>query len=417
MKKRFVDIIIPTLDNFQYLKPCLTSIVYNKMSENMFNVIVVNNGHKNSCDWIKQDQYLKKDVTVLQPGMNMGWEGGINHGLEYSTADFVVFMNDDTHVPKSSRLWLNYLLSNFANPKLGAVGAISNVVMGDQNIFTQGVPIYSYVKYLIGFCMMVRREAIDKVGGLDETLPGGDDLDFSIRLRDEGYMLKVDKKVFIYHHGFKTGERLKGAYHQDNGWNSFKMYQNTNTSLIRKHGFRKWFDTQFNQLIPIDYEAKAEDTEGEWIKYKLGDGDYLDLGCGFRKTREDVTGVDLIPKGELIDSLGHKSKADVVADITRPMPFKDGSYDGIIARHILEHMIDPVKFLKECKRILKKNGDIFIAVPDENKITSIPMNVEHVHAFTMESLAEIVRLIGFQVMDLCDPGNDISFIIHARKLK
>jgi len=46
-----------------------------------------------------------------------------------------------------------------------------------------------------------------------------------------------------------------------------------------------------------------------------------------------------------------------------PYPFKDNSVDYILASHIIEHLEDPDKFLRECHRILKKGGRMKIKTP------------------------------------------------------
>ena len=57
---------------------------------------------------------------------------------------------------------------------------------GAQNIFLQQPSSMTYVPFLIGFFVLLERAALDAVGGVDATLPGGDDLDLSIRLRQAG---------------------------------------------------------------------------------------------------------------------------------------------------------------------------------------------------------------------------------------
>ena len=57
-------------------------------------------------------------------------------------------------------------------------------------------------KLLIGFCLMLRREIIDRIGMLDENLfLGSDDLEYSLRLRANGYSLLVATDTFVYHKG------------------------------------------------------------------------------------------------------------------------------------------------------------------------------------------------------------------------
>lgn len=52
-----------------------------------------------------------------------------------------------------------------------------------------------------------------------------------------------------------------------------------------------------------------------------------------------------------------------------PWKWKSNSVDEILASHILEHFdrLTALKFLEECKRILKSNGVLHIAVPDMDK--------------------------------------------------
>lgn len=233
-----VAIIIPTWDNPQYLYPCVDSLL---MSCGI-PIYIVNNG---SAEYVKH--FTGPQVKVLQQEKNLGWEGGLKKGIEASTEDFLLFLNDDTYIPWSSAGWLAKLLRYFEDPKVAAVGPSSNCVMGAQNIFSNPSSNFSYVNFLIGFCMMVRRSALIEAGGIDDTLPGGDDLDLSIRLRNVGYKLICDREVFVYHHGFKTGERVNGGPQVVGGWNSTEMMEKTNFALMTKHGLRAWMNCM-NQM-------------------------------------------------------------------------------------------------------------------------------------------------------------------------
>jgi len=412
-----VEIIIPTYDNYEFLAPCLQSIIMSNASHGLFHITVVNNGHKDSCNWVKHE-----DITVLQPGKNLNWEGGIKLGLASTDAPFVMFLNDDTFVPPSSRLWLDQLLQHFIDPKVGAVGPASNVVMGYQSIFSQ-VPYHIFDrKFLIGFCFMVRREALEKAGGIDESAPAADDFDMSIRLRNAGYRLIVDKTVFVYHHGFKTGTRLMGDSAQRNGWNSFEHLEKGNHFIIKKHGFKEWFETFKDAYVPpaVPEGKHREDTEGKMIRDVIGDSTglkILDLGCANNKTLENAIGVDMVAKDEVVNSLQGNpiSQADVSADVSQPLPFDDGSVDVVIARHILEHLMDTTTVVKQWAKVLKTGGKLIIAVPHNGRILSIPMNFEHVHGFDPLSLKHFLELVGFKVVDQLDPENGVSFITVAVK--
>ena len=60
--------------------------------------------------------------------------------------------------------------------------------------------------------------------------------------------------IFIYHHGFQTGEKLHGKPSKPGGWNSRKMSDDTNRHLIQKHGFIRWWKTMCKVEMPSGEE-------------------------------------------------------------------------------------------------------------------------------------------------------------------
>ena len=415
-----ISIIIPTYDNPQYLVPCLNSVLKYKLSEGLFHIYVVDNGKIKVADYLPREIALSDDLTVIDPGENLGWEGGLKMGLKYVPNDtqFVMFLNDDTYIPYSSRTWLNRMIQPFKLPEVGAIGPTSNVVMGNQNIFLPITDKLLYTELLIGFCVMYRKSALIKAGGIDDSLPGGDDFDLSIRMVDAGYKMLIDRGTFVYHHGFKTGIRLKGTENVEGGWNSYEMYQRTNTALIKKHGFARFqrFMLAISKIDPFPLpDFSADDVEGKKIVELVGKpkGKIYDLGCGDRITIPGSIGVDLHPKNDFIPTIKKISKATIEADVSKPLPFKDASV--IIARHILEHMVNPIDTLRNWSNAMKSGGRIVIAVPNENKTFSIPVNVEHKHAFTPDFLTQILHVTGFEDIKIYDSKNGVSFIISAKK--
>jgi SAM-dependent methyltransferase len=58
----------------------------------------------------------------------------------------------------------------------------------------------------------------------------------------------------------------------------------------------------------------------------------------------------------------------VQADAAR-LPFRDHSFDAVIASHSLEHMTELGEVLQEMGRVVRRDGSLFVAVPDASTFT------------------------------------------------
>jgi len=251
MPTKEVDIIIPTMDNPKYLGACLASLEENTRGVD-YRVIVYDNGTKDKADYARAYQ-----IFVIGGDGNVGWERGLQRGLDITAKPLVLFLNDDVVFLRTQRNWLKHLVDDMADPLVAAAGPMSNMVAGPQsNAQALTAPRYR-ARYLIGFCLLVRRSALDEVGGIDTTLPGGDDIDLSIRLRQAGYTLVCDRRSFVYHYGFRTGERVHGDRTVPGGWNSPQMIAATRDTLIAKHGEAAFTEAWRNDPLG-EYHAPQE---------------------------------------------------------------------------------------------------------------------------------------------------------------
>lgn len=59
---------------------------------------------------------------------------------------------------------------------------------------------------------------------------------------------------------------------------------------------------------------------------------------------------------------------DVICDVVAEglAPFEEGSLDFVIASHLLEHVPNPLGFIKECHRVLRYGGVLYLGVPDKD---------------------------------------------------
>ena len=79
----------------------------------------------------------------------------------------------------------------------------------------------------------------------------------------------------------------------------------------------------------------------------------LNLGSGTRKL-EGYVNVDI----------DKATKPDIVCDLDKyPYPFKTSSADEIFTEHCLEHLADPLRSLKEIRRVLKPRARLVVRVP------------------------------------------------------
>lgn len=404
------DIIIPTWNNPAFLNPCVNSISRSGMlTSGGARLIVVDNGDK-----IPVDPDIEKipNTIVIKAGANLGWEGGLKKGLEYSNAKFVCFQNDDTLIPRSSINFYEKLITPFADDNIGIVGPTTTNASGIQSIFHPQTPYWPVsVPWVIFFCAMLRRSDLDAIGGIDDSLPGGDDFDVCMRMSQANKKIVINPNAFLIHHGFVTGTRVHGDHTVKNGWNNIEFTDKVNWGLIKKHGFKKFIENRMRmEILPAG--TQKTDVEGDIVRSHVnGETKILELGCGGQKTLEKSIGVDRVPSNETIPNLhSTKSIADVFADVEKPLPFEPGSQEVIIARHILEHCINSIATIKHWKNALKIGGKLIIAVPDEKVDRSIPMNPEHVHAFTEESLSELMETLGFKTIETRQTGNGVSFV-------
>ena len=130
----------------------------------------------------------------------------------------------------------------------------------------------------------------------------------------------------------------------------------------------------------------------------------LNLGCGNNRLGNAI-GIDSNPTA---------TAADILADICKLDMYKDNTFDYIIASAVLEHVsVAPILALREWARVLKLNGTLHILVPDaEYGIWSMtgdsgaigllvsPPGMEHLHAFTKESLEVLLMFAGYAEIDI-----------------
>lgn len=226
-----LTVAVPTWNNPGQLTDALLSLVHN--TDFSGRVLVINNGEP--C-YERIQGSIPYEVDWIDAGKNLGWMGGVNLALKHADTSLFCMMNDDVIFPYDQHFW-EKTQGWFHLPEVGGVGPSSNYVAGFQSIHAYPSHPMLSVQFLIGFCATYRTETLKKLGGLDESLPGGDDLDLSIRVREGGQLLVADRRTYLHHHGGQTGQRVFPGQ-----WDSGEHQAATYNALIHKHGLKAWWE-------------------------------------------------------------------------------------------------------------------------------------------------------------------------------
>jgi len=134
----------------------------------------------------------------------------------------------------------------------------------------------------------------------------------------------------------------------------------------------------------------------------------LDLGCGYggfgkRKPGESVIiGVDRDPL--VLAAAGIHYDQVFLADLEHAaLEFAPESFDGVLARDILEHLPEPWSMVSEIRRVLKPGGTVIASVPMA-KASVVWSDYTHVRGFTKNAIRSLFEDGGFRVHDVFPMG-------------
>jgi GT2 family glycosyltransferase/acetyltransferase-like isoleucine patch superfamily enzyme/2-polyprenyl-3-methyl-5-hydroxy-6-metoxy-1,4-benzoquinol methylase/Flp pilus assembly protein TadD/glycosyltransferase involved in cell wall biosynthesis len=235
------SIIILTYNQLKHTKLCLQSI--EEHTPQPHELILVDNGSTDgTLDYLQEYANLHHNVRVIANKKNLGFAAGNNQGLSVANGSYVLLLNNDTVVAEG---WLARMLSVFERfSNVGIVGPVTNNISGPQQVkeatYNSLEEMHPFAKQrssahigetiesfrVVGFCLLAKREVIDRIGGLDEQFGSGnfEDDDFCLRAAAAGYKARIAQDAFIHHTGSQT---FKGAginYQQslERNWKIFK---------------------------------------------------------------------------------------------------------------------------------------------------------------------------------------------------
>ena len=137
---------------------------------------------------------LKDRLTLIENSVNLGWVKAVNQGFKISTAPYVCVMNNDVIV---SAGWLDNMVDIMdKNPRIGLMNP-----RWEKGKFEGLKGDYVETDWCRGFCVLIKREVINKIGYFDEAYGFGywEDHDYSVRAIKAGYICGLAVNSFVEH--------------------------------------------------------------------------------------------------------------------------------------------------------------------------------------------------------------------------
>ncbi|WP_145324265.1 glycosyltransferase family 2 protein [Paenibacillus xylanexedens] len=239
-----ISIIIVNFNTRQLTLDCLAS-VYASQTFYQYEVIVIDNAsHDGSVEAIRE---VYPDVQLIANQNNSGFSVANNQGMEVAKGRYILLLNSDTVIQSDTLHTMIYFMDR--HPEMGASGC--KVILPDGSLdkaCKRGFPTPSASFYyafgisrlfpdrpkfnqyqlghlspddeypvdcLVGAFMLVRRETIEQVGGLDETFfMYGEDIDWCYRIKEAGWGIFYYPRTYIVHYKGASARRkpLKITY-------------------------------------------------------------------------------------------------------------------------------------------------------------------------------------------------------------
>ena len=209
-----VYIILLNWHGWQDTIACLESLASLDYINNR--VLVVDNG--STDDSIARIRAAHPEVPILEAGRNLGFSGGCNVGIRRALeegADYIWLLNNDTTVDPQALTAMVAVAE--ADNKIGAIGSVVYHMDCPEKIQAWGGGWVSYftgraghnlngsenkkIQYITGTSILIKRNALETVGLLDEKnfFMYWEDVDFSFRLRKAGFSIGVAEKSRVLH--------------------------------------------------------------------------------------------------------------------------------------------------------------------------------------------------------------------------
>lgn len=219
-RTRKTQIVVPIFRASDSLRRCIQAL--ERSTPASVPIILIDDASNDpAVDGVLDEVGDRGQFRVVRHAQNLGFTKTANEGICLTDPDDVILLNSDTQV---FRGWLQrlhelaYSSVDIATvtPVSNAAGAFSVPEIGMRNGIPDHVPL-EYVSRLVarevgdrtafaptgnGFCLYLRRDALDEVGALDEhAFPRGygEENDLCMRMVRAGWRHAVDGRTWVFH--------------------------------------------------------------------------------------------------------------------------------------------------------------------------------------------------------------------------
>ncbi|MBN2483563.1 MAG: glycosyltransferase [Candidatus Omnitrophica bacterium] len=206
------DIVIAVWNLKEITQQCIESIIKN--TEAPYRLILVDDASQEPArqylESLREDKRIG-EYLLIRNETNLGATKSFNRGMQASSAEYVVLLNNDTLVTAG---WLTEMIAVAESAvDIGIVNPASNN-LGQHP--PKGIPLDEYAasrrkkfhgEYIemataVGFCYLMKRRLLDKIGLWNEQYGLGyfEETEHCIRARQNGYRIVMAKGAYVYHY-------------------------------------------------------------------------------------------------------------------------------------------------------------------------------------------------------------------------
>lgn len=221
-----VSVLVLNHNGERIIGKCLDHLLAQTFDD--FEILVVDNNSSDASLAVMEPYLASGRLSIVRASKNLGVAGGRNLGMRHVQGSIVAFIDNDgyahpkwlaaavTAIDSDVRLGVVASVVFFAGRKIilnGAGGTVNLQGYGGDFCFETSYEFARLprrVLYAMGCGMVVRRDALDRIGPLDEKLFNYyDDTELGIRAWKSGYEVAVAPDAWI-DHGFGYSDKLLG---------------------------------------------------------------------------------------------------------------------------------------------------------------------------------------------------------------